>query len=87
MLPRDKGGVVDPKLKVYGTKNIRVADLSILPLQISGHPQGRLPGLNVHRETNPCSGTVFAIGELGACVLYSPGVFQQVNKHSFQLLS
>lgn len=40
MLPRDKGGVVDSKLKVYGTKNIRVADASILPVHISGHPQG-----------------------------------------------
>lgn len=40
MLPRDKGGVVNSKLKVYGTKNLRVVDLSILPVHISGHPQG-----------------------------------------------
>ena len=40
MLPRDKNGVVDNKLKVYGTKNIRVADLSIIPLQTAVHPQG-----------------------------------------------
>ncbi|EKM50925.1 uncharacterized protein PHACADRAFT_128563 [Phanerochaete carnosa HHB-10118-sp] len=40
MLPRELGGVVDPQLKVYGTKNIRVVDLSILPLQLSVHPQG-----------------------------------------------
>ncbi|KAF5345932.1 hypothetical protein D9758_011426 [Tetrapyrgos nigripes] len=40
MLPREKNGVVDPELKVYGTKNIRVADLSIVPLHFSGHSQG-----------------------------------------------
>ncbi|KAI0746055.1 GMC oxidoreductase [Earliella scabrosa] len=39
MLPKELGGVVDPKLKVYGTKNIRVVDLSVLPLHISVHPQ------------------------------------------------
>ncbi|KAF8872799.1 GMC oxidoreductase [Gymnopilus junonius] len=39
MLPRDKRGVVDPKLKVYGTTNLRIADISILPLQIAAHTQ------------------------------------------------
>ncbi|TRX94894.1 hypothetical protein FHL15_004355 [Xylaria flabelliformis] len=37
MMSRDLGGVVDPKLKVYGTKNVRVVDGSVLPLQFSGH--------------------------------------------------
>ncbi|OTB01556.1 putative GMC oxidoreductase [Hypoxylon sp. CI-4A] len=32
MLPREKGGVVDPKLTVYGTENIRIVDASIFPL-------------------------------------------------------
>lgn len=32
MLPREKGGVVDPKLVVYGTQNLRVVDASIFPL-------------------------------------------------------
>ncbi|KAH9917647.1 GMC oxidoreductase [Epithele typhae] len=39
MLPRDKGGVVDPQLRVYGTKNVRVADLSIIPLTPCCHTQ------------------------------------------------
>ncbi|KAI0049312.1 GMC oxidoreductase [Auriscalpium vulgare] len=39
MLPRAKGGVVDPQLKVYGTANVRVVDLSIVPLHIASHTQ------------------------------------------------
>jgi choline dehydrogenase-like flavoprotein len=39
MLPRDEGGVVDSKLKVYGTKNLRVVDASIFPLEPSGNIQ------------------------------------------------
>jgi len=30
MTPREEGGVVDPSLVVYGTSNVRVADLSII---------------------------------------------------------
>lgn len=37
MMSKDKGGVVDSKLKVYGTSNVRVADASILPVMPSGH--------------------------------------------------
>ncbi|GBE82660.1 Dehydrogenase citC [Sparassis crispa] len=39
MLPEEDGGVVDSRLKVYHTTNIRVVDLSVLPLHIGGHPQ------------------------------------------------
>ncbi|TCD68304.1 hypothetical protein EIP91_011163 [Steccherinum ochraceum] len=39
MLPREQSGVVDSKFKVYGTTNIRVADLSVLPLQVASHTQ------------------------------------------------
>ncbi|KAL9595946.1 MAG: hypothetical protein Q9219_006137 [cf. Caloplaca sp. 3 TL-2023] len=32
MLPREEGGVVNNRLKVYGAKNVRVVDASIMPL-------------------------------------------------------
>lgn len=42
MLPRYMGGVVDNRLKVYGTKNVRVVDASIQPMQLCGHPTANL---------------------------------------------
>lgn len=39
MLPREDGGVVSPKLIVYGTTNVRVVDLSIVPLHVGSHVQ------------------------------------------------
>ncbi|CAD6975559.1 unnamed protein product [Tilletia controversa] len=53
MLPRNQGGVVDNKLVVYGTSNVRVADASIIPLHVSAHPQG----------------TVYGIGEFAADII------------------
>ncbi|KAF9259119.1 alcohol oxidase [Marasmius fiardii PR-910] len=42
MLPREHHGVVDNHLKVYGTRNIRVVDLSIVPLHFASHPQATI---------------------------------------------
>ena len=39
MLPREAGDVVDLQLRVYGTKNLRVVDLSVVPLIPSVHTQ------------------------------------------------
>ena len=37
MLPRDQGGVVDAKLKVYGLANVRVVDASVFPTSLAAH--------------------------------------------------
>ncbi|KAL5532513.1 hypothetical protein ACEPAF_4287 [Sanghuangporus sanghuang] len=53
MLPRDFDGVVDPSLRVYGAQNVRVADLSIVPLHIASHTQS----------------TAYMIGEVAADII------------------
>ncbi|ORY62124.1 uncharacterized protein BCR38DRAFT_517400 [Pseudomassariella vexata] len=45
MLPEAYGGVVDPKLKVYGTNNLRVVDASIMPVLLSAHIQTAVYGI------------------------------------------
>ncbi|SNX83165.1 related to Glucose dehydrogenase [acceptor] precursor [Melanopsichium pennsylvanicum] len=53
MMPKDKGGVVDASLKVYGTSNVRVADASVIPIHVSSH----------------IVATVYAIGEKAAAMI------------------
>lgn len=50
MLPRDRGGVVDENLLVYGTSNLRIVDASVIPL---------IPRANVQS-------TVYAVAERAA---------------------
>ncbi|KAF9521002.1 GMC oxidoreductase [Hydnum rufescens UP504] len=45
MLPREDHGVVDSKLKVYGTANLRVADASVFPFNIAAHIQETIYGI------------------------------------------
>ncbi|KAI0689397.1 alcohol oxidase [Cytidiella melzeri] len=45
MLPKEKGGVVSPELKVYGTKNLRVVDISVVPLHVGANTQSTAYGL------------------------------------------
>jgi choline dehydrogenase-like flavoprotein len=40
MKPREKGGVVDAKLNVYGVSGLKVADLSIAPANVSANTYG-----------------------------------------------
>ncbi|RHZ44432.1 GMC family oxidoreductase [Aspergillus thermomutatus] len=53
MMPREDGGVVDSKLKVYGTANVRVVDASVFPLEPRGNIQA----------------TVFAVAEKAADII------------------
>ncbi|KAF9450698.1 GMC oxidoreductase [Macrolepiota fuliginosa MF-IS2] len=45
MLPMDQGGVVDNKMKVYGTLNVRVVDASIFPFSFAAHTTAPLYGV------------------------------------------
>jgi len=45
LLPKKDGGVVDKNLLVYGTKNLRVVDNSIIPVILSGHIQTAAYGI------------------------------------------
>lgn len=45
MMAKDLGGVVDPSGRVYGVRNLRVIDASIVPTQISAHPSALLYGM------------------------------------------
>ena len=42
MNKRDRGGVVDERLRVYGTKRLRVVDASIFPLQVRANRESPL---------------------------------------------
>ncbi|KAF8194646.1 mala s 12 allergen [Pholiota molesta] len=59
MLPLAKGGVVNAKLQVYGTANVRVVDSSVFPVSFSAHLMS----------------PTYALAEIGASIIlaaYSP---------------
>ncbi|PBK78481.1 alcohol oxidase, partial [Armillaria solidipes] len=53
MMPRDLGGVVDNTLRVYGTDNLRVVDMSVFPMELASHTQS----------------SAYAVGEMAADII------------------
>jgi choline dehydrogenase-like flavoprotein len=45
MLPKQDGGVVDPRLRVWGVPNLRVVDASIIPVLVASHTQTAVYGI------------------------------------------
>ncbi len=45
MMPREMGGVVDPTLRVYGTRNVRVVDASVMPFITAGDTMATVYGI------------------------------------------
>jgi choline dehydrogenase-like flavoprotein len=45
MMPREKGGVVDAALRVYGTKNLRVVDASVMPFVTRANTMATVYGI------------------------------------------
>lgn len=45
MMKEELGGVVDSRLKVYGLRNVRAVDGSVLPIQLSAHLSSSLYGI------------------------------------------
>jgi choline dehydrogenase-like flavoprotein len=45
MMPREMGGVVDDGLRVYGTRNVRVVDASVMPFITRGDTMATVYGI------------------------------------------
>jgi len=68
MLPQDKGGVVDNKLLVYGTSNLRVIDGSVIPFVTSAHLMS----------------VIYATAEIGSEIIQSAQNAQSASKSQSQ---
>lgn len=58
-------------IQVYGTQNLRVADISIMPLHINAHPQSQYFLKQVYNgltANHPTLATAYVIGEKGTIV-------------------
>lgn len=45
MMPREIGGVVDAQLRVYGCKNLRICDASVIPIVSRGNTLAAVYGV------------------------------------------
>ncbi|ESZ90603.1 hypothetical protein SBOR_9011 [Sclerotinia borealis F-4128] len=45
MMPREWGGVVDERLRVYGVQGVRVLDASVVPMLVAAHMQATVYGV------------------------------------------
>lgn len=45
MMRRDLGGVVDGRLRLYDSTNVRIVDASVMPTQVSAHLSTSLYGI------------------------------------------
>ncbi|KAI1201403.1 GMC oxidoreductase-domain-containing protein [Nemania serpens] len=61
MMPRRAGGVVDTGLRVYGTRNLRVVDASIIPLIPGGHIQSAIYAIAEKLSPRPRCGKLASL--------------------------
>lgn len=59
MKPREKNGVVDPRLNVYGTEHLKVADLSICPANVGAVCPFNTKFISFQDSNHPSSESLF----------------------------
>lgn len=71
MKPEADRGVVDARLNVYGVTNLKVADMSIAPLNVGtvGAAQGMLLSNDSDRSAQNTYSTALLIGEKAAMII------------------
>lgn len=78
MKPREKGGVVDNKMNVYGVKGLKIADLSICPENLGTNTYSVRSAAPLLSSANsiltrfPCYQSALLCGEKCASVRCSP---------------
>ncbi|KDN45610.1 GMC oxidoreductase [Tilletiaria anomala UBC 951] len=85
MLPERQGGVVDPRLKVYGTQNVRVVDASIIPLHVSAHIQALVYGIaEAGADLIKADASSTPVPSRTPAYLHQSSIFQRSHGHCLQ---